>query len=61
METFVIQIPPRPEANRETGAGDVRGVIEHVGSGRRETFTNASELLAFLHADYRDAHKEAER
>ena len=61
METFVIQIPPQPEANTEAGADDVRGVAEHVGSGRRETFTNASELLAFLHADYRDAHKEAER
>ena len=61
METFVIQIPPRPEADRKGGADDVRGVIEHVGSGRRETFTNAGELLAFLHADYRDSHKEAER
>ena len=61
METFVIQIPPRPEANTEAGADDMRGVIEHVGSGRRETFTNAGELLAFLQADYQDAHKEAEQ
>ena len=61
METFVIQIGTHPKDSTQASGEELRGVIEHVGSGRRETFTNASELLAFLHADYRHAHKEAER
>ena len=61
METFVIQIPPRPEADRKGGADDVRGVIEHVGSGRREAFADVGELAAFLRADHRDSWKEVER
>ena len=58
---FVIQIPTQTQAAKRTSEDELRGVVEHVGSSRRETFSNASELLAFLHADYRDAHKEAER
>jgi hypothetical protein len=61
METFVIQIPTRPEGSTEAGENELRGVAEHVGSGRRETFTTAGELLAFLHAHQQAAAKEAER
>ena len=61
METFVIQIPPRPEADRKGGADDVHGVIEHVGSGRREAFADVGELAALLRADHRDSWKEVER
>ena len=61
METFVIQIPPRPEADRKGGADDVRGVIEHVGTGHREAFADVGELAAFLCADHRDSWKEVER
>jgi hypothetical protein len=39
----------------------LRGVVEHVGSGCRETFTNAGELLAFLHAHHQARAKEAQR
>jgi hypothetical protein len=61
METFVIQIPTRPENSTEAGEDELRGVVEHVGSGCRETFTNDGELLAFLHSHHQARAKEAER
>ena len=61
METFVIQIPTRPENSKEASQEEFRGVVEHVGSSRRETFSNASELLAFLYAHHQTPAKEAER
>ena len=61
METFVIQIPTRPESSTDASQEEFRGVVEHVGSSRRETFTNAGELLAFLHADHREPYKEADQ
>ena len=61
METFQIQIPtPTPDTG-QTGSGDLRGVVEHVGSGSRRSFAGTPELLAFLTADHRDLPKEAER
>jgi hypothetical protein len=57
METFVIQIPTRPENSKEASQEEFRGVVEHVGTGRRQPFTNARELVAFLHADHRDSRK----
>ena len=60
METFVIQIG-KTRHTGETGQQELRGVIEHVGSGRRRSFTSARELLAFLHTDHRDQREEVER
>jgi hypothetical protein len=60
METFVIQIGTQTE-DRETRSDDFQGVVEHVGSGRRQAFVGARELLALLRADYRGLTKEDER
>jgi hypothetical protein len=54
METFVIQIPTRPENSKEASQEEFRGVVEHVGTGRRQPFTSARELIEFLHADHCD-------
>jgi len=59
METFVIQIATQPE---ETASPrELRGVIEHVGSGSRQPFADTRELVAFLRADHRGLPKEVER
>ena len=44
----MIRIGIRAEAEAATSQGDLRGTVEHVGSGRRESFRDARELLAFL-------------
>jgi hypothetical protein len=61
VETFVIQIPTAAERAAETSPDELRGVAEHVGTGRRQPFADTRELLAFLCADYRDLPKEVER
>jgi hypothetical protein len=53
METFVIQIPTRPDYATGASGDELRGVVEHVGTGRRQPFIDTRELLAFLCADYR--------
>jgi len=57
----VIQIRTRPEGSAQADPGELRGLVEHVGTGRRLPFTCARELLAFLHADHRDARNDDER
>jgi hypothetical protein len=52
VETFVIQLPTQPKTLAELCRPEVRGAIEHVGSGRRRVFADACELLAFLRAGY---------
>ncbi len=47
METFVVQIWP-PAENTNTAHGEIRGFVEHVGSGRRGSFRKAADLLAFF-------------
>ena len=47
VETFVVQICA-PGDDVEAGPGRLPGFVEHVGSGRREAFREAGELLAFL-------------
>jgi hypothetical protein len=47
MQTFVVRVwagaqPPPRELD------SLRGVVEHLGSGLRGTFTDDDELLAFL-------------
>ena len=61
METFVIQIPTPAEGTAEPGPDELRGVVEHVGSGHRQPFADTRELFVFLRAGYRGLPKEAER
>jgi hypothetical protein len=46
MQTFVVRIWVPAEA--EPGHDVLRGVVEHVPSGRKLAFEDRSELLAFL-------------
>jgi hypothetical protein len=48
IETYVIRIGIRAEGDAATGQGELRGTVEHVGSGRRESFHDARALIAFL-------------
>jgi hypothetical protein len=63
METFVIQLPTPAEHAAEPGAHELRGVVEHVGSGRRQPFRNMRELLAFMRPGHRHpaSRQEGER
>jgi hypothetical protein len=61
METFVIQIRTRFKEKAETTGRELRGVVEHVGSGRRQPFVDTRELLAFLRADHQGLPTEVER
>ena len=54
METFVIQLRQAPKGTTDTSQYELRGLAEHVGSGRRQPFTNTDELLAFLRADHQN-------
>ena len=46
METFVVRMWVPAEA--EPGQDALRGVVEHVASGRKLAFEGGRELLAFL-------------
>jgi len=56
----VIQIPTRPEKAQTRARKQFRGVVEHVGTGRRQPFANAHELIAFLRGDHGDPLNETE-
>jgi hypothetical protein len=60
METYVIRIG-KTQHTDETRQDELRGVVEHVGTGHRRPFMSARELLAFLHTDHRDPREEFER
>jgi hypothetical protein len=60
MDTYVIQIGARPEGEAAASGGDLRGTVEHVGSGRREPFRDARELLAFLQTEHRHQAEEVD-
>jgi hypothetical protein len=47
VETFVVQIWTSAEVT-EASPSDLRGFVEHVGSGRRKAFRNAADLIAFF-------------
>jgi hypothetical protein len=61
METFVIRIGTQPEGTEEEGPHELRGLVEHVGSGSRRPFANTHELLAFLRGDYHESPEQVER
>jgi len=46
MDAFVVRVwGPMADGGEETG---LRGVVEHVASGRSERFRSADELVSFL-------------
>ncbi len=48
VETFVIRIWTPAEQNDDPQRYRLRGFVEHIGSGERDAFRGAGELLAFL-------------
>ena len=62
MDTYVIQIGTKVQDDAvASGGGDLRGTIEHVGSGRREPFRDDRELLVFLKTEHSRESEEVER
>jgi hypothetical protein len=59
VETYVVQIWIR--SDEKAARGDLRGFVEHVGSGRREPFRDSGELLAFFEAQQDPHPQEVER
>jgi hypothetical protein len=53
VETFVIRIWAPAERDDAPHPHRLRGVVEHIGCGERDTFRGEGELLAFLYADHR--------
>ena len=48
MDTFVVRVwGPLADGGEEAG---LRGVVEHVASGRSERFLSVDELVSFLRA-----------
>ena len=48
MDAFVVRVwGPMADGGEETG---LRGIVEHVASGRSERFRSADELVSFLRA-----------
>jgi hypothetical protein len=48
MDTFVVRVwGPMADGGEEAG---LRGVIEHVASGKSERFLSVDELVSFLRA-----------
>jgi len=60
METYVIRMASRRSDKGDADEAEVRGVAEHVGSGRREPFRDARELLAFLQTEHRRTPEEVD-
>jgi hypothetical protein len=52
MDTFVVRVwGPMADGQEETS---LRGVVEHIASGRSDRFRNAEELVSFLRMPYAD-------
>ena len=47
MQTFVVRLW-EPAGAADAGAELLHGVVEHLGSGLSQTFTDDEELLTFL-------------
>jgi hypothetical protein len=60
VETFVIRIWTPAERDDDLDCYRLRGLAEHIGSGRRKPFVDPRELLEFLGADHRGLPKEDE-
>jgi hypothetical protein len=57
-EMFVVRLWEAPAAVGDS-AGALRGVVQHVRSGRSTTFVDELSLLEFLHAERRGAEPTA--
>jgi hypothetical protein len=58
MDTFVVRVwGPGADGEEETS---VRGVVEHIASGRSDRFRSAEELVSFLRMPYIDPPVAAE-
>jgi hypothetical protein len=60
VETFVIRIWTPAEHVDDPERFRLRGLAEHIGSGEREAFRRAGELLAFLEARLEHQRREVE-
>ena len=49
----MIRIWTPTERDDDPDRHRLRGVVEHIGYGERDTFRGEGELLAFLHAERR--------
>ncbi len=61
METYVVQIWIGFEDEEAPMRGDLRGFVEHVGSGRRASFRDTGELFAFFETQQDPEPQEVER
>jgi hypothetical protein len=58
MDTFVVRVwGPGADGEEETS---LRGVVEHIASGRSDRFRTAEELVSFLRMPYADIPAAAE-
>ncbi|HUE95449.1 MAG TPA: hypothetical protein VMN39_02265 [Longimicrobiaceae bacterium] len=48
VKTFVVRLFVPAEAEAHVAAGQLRGLVEEIGSDRRARFGKTRELLAFL-------------
>jgi hypothetical protein len=48
VETFVINIWTPAEHDDDPQRYRLRGFVQHIGSGKRDAFRGAGELLAFI-------------
>ncbi len=55
MDTFVVRVWAHT-ADEEEGTS-LRGVVEHIASGRSETFHDTEELASFLRAPGSGPHR----
>ncbi len=46
MQTFLVRV--WTPAASEDGPADLRGVVEHVGTGRRQAFRSDRDAVAFI-------------
>jgi hypothetical protein len=60
VETYVVQIWLGSD-DEGPSRGDLRGFVEHVGSGRRESFRGVRELVAFFETQQDQQPQEVER
>jgi hypothetical protein len=61
VETYVVQIWIRAEEDETPNRADLRGFVEHVGSGRRAPFRDSGELLAFFETQQEPKPQEVQR
>jgi hypothetical protein len=61
VETFVIRVWVPAACQEDSEQFLLRGLVEHIASGRKDAFLGGSELLAFVEANLDARRLEAER